>query len=215
MAVCLTAPDEKRISVQDLSTGKEVARFANQQHISALAFSRDGRTLVSGDASGVIRLWETATWQERGALSGHLAGVTSLTFSPDGKTLASGSADMTVLVWDTWPQLPARTEERSETAIKQWWTDLAGQDAAKAYRSLAELARTPAQTLPLLKAQLPHIPGKPQPAEKVQALRGLEVLERLGNPEARKLIESLANGSAEAWLTREARAVRDRLNRQK
>jgi hypothetical protein len=208
-------PDEKRISIHELATGKELARFANQQHITALAFSRDGRTLVSGDSNGVIRLWETASWQERGVLRGHLAAIASLTFGPYGKTLASGSADMTALLWDTWPQLPRRVagEERSEKELKQWWTDLAGQDATKAYRSLAELVRAPAQTVPLLKARLQDLPRKPTAEEQLQALRGLEALEHLGTAEARGLVESLANGPTEAWLTQPARAVRDRLRR--
>ncbi|HYT95439.1 MAG TPA: hypothetical protein VEL76_42360, partial [Gemmataceae bacterium] len=41
----------------------------------------------------------------------------------------------------------------------------------------------------------------------LRAQRGVEVLERLGTADARRLLEHLANGPAEAWLTQEARAA--------
>jgi hypothetical protein len=44
--------------------------------------------------------------------------------------------------------------------------------------------------------------------------RALLVLERIGSPEALRLLESLAQGSEDARLTREARAARDRLRKQ-
>jgi hypothetical protein len=43
--------------------------------------------------------------------------------------------------------------------------------------------------------------------------RALEVLERMGNREARELMEPLAGGSSQAWLTKEAKAALDRLAR--
>ena len=43
--------------------------------------------------------------------------------------------------------------------------------------------------------------------------RALLVLERVGSPEALRLLESLAQGSEDARLTREARAARDRLRK--
>jgi HEAT repeat protein len=48
------------------------------------------------------------------------------------------------------------------------------------------------------------------------ALRGwraLEVLERIDVPEARRLLEALAKGAPEAWLTRGAMETLDRLER--
>jgi hypothetical protein len=40
--------------------------------------------------------------------------------------------------------------------------------------------------------------------------RALELLERLGTPDARRRLEALASGAPRAWLTREAQAARDR-----
>jgi hypothetical protein len=46
---------------------------------------------------------------------------------------------------------------------------------------------------------------------RLRALRAVEVLEQIGGPDAEALLGELAGGSAEARLTREARAARDRL----
>jgi hypothetical protein len=47
----------------------------------------------------------------------------------------------------------------------------------------------------------------------LRAQRGVEVLVRLGTAEARRLLEELAQGPAEAWLTQEARAAAARLGK--
>src|SRR5262249_56199696 len=49
------------------------------------------------------------------------------------------------------------------------------------------------------------------PPERLQALRGLEVLEHLDKPEARQLLAKLADGAPDAWLTQEAKAINRRL----
>ena len=49
--------------------------------------------------------------------------------------------------------------------------------------------------------------------ERLREVRALEVLEGLGTPEARKLLEELAKGAADAALTQEAKASLERLNR--
>lgn len=49
--------------------------------------------------------------------------------------------------------------------------------------------------------------------ETMRALRAIQVLESTGTPEARLLLEKLAQGTAQARLTREARAVLERLGR--
>ena len=65
-----------------------------------MAFSPDGKRIVSGSWDKTVKVWDAATGQETLTLKGHTGAVTSVAFSPDGKRIASGSEDKTVKVWD-------------------------------------------------------------------------------------------------------------------
>jgi WD40 repeat protein len=68
----------------------------------SVAFSPDGATLAatSGDwkQPGEVRLYDTKTWKQRGALK-HTGEVLCIAYSPDGEQLAAGSWDGTVRLW--------------------------------------------------------------------------------------------------------------------
>jgi len=49
--------------------------------------------------------------------------------------------------------------------------------------------------------------------ERLRDLRAVEVLERMGTPEAQRVLRIVAAGAPGAWLTREARASLERLAR--
>jgi len=53
--------------------------------------------------------------------------------------------------------------------------------------------------------------GKGPNLEAVRPTRALELLERVGTPEAKQVLEELAKGDPDAPLTREARATLQRL----
>ncbi|TAD94690.1 MAG: WD40 repeat domain-containing protein, partial [Oscillatoriales cyanobacterium] len=67
--------------------------------VRTVAFSPDGKLIASGDDSGIIKIWDVKTMANV-VLPRHDNAVTSLAFSPDGKTLASGSKDRTVRFWE-------------------------------------------------------------------------------------------------------------------
>ncbi len=65
-----------------------------------VAFSPNGRWLVSGQLDGLVRLWDAGSCEEVACLFGHARAVTGVAFSPDGRWIVSSSRDATVRVWD-------------------------------------------------------------------------------------------------------------------
>jgi WD40 repeat protein/DNA-binding SARP family transcriptional activator len=65
----------------------------------SIQFSPDGKTLVTGDGDGSVKVWDVAPGQLRETFQGHEARVLGLRFSPDGRTLYS-SGSKNVIAWD-------------------------------------------------------------------------------------------------------------------
>ena len=69
-------------------------------YIMAVAFSRDGKRIVSGSDDKSVRVWDASTGVELKELKGHTSWVNSVAFSRDGMQIVSGSYDESVRVWD-------------------------------------------------------------------------------------------------------------------
>jgi WD40 repeat protein len=78
--------------------GKEPA--SNGPCHARLAFSPDGKTLVSQRSKDGVQLWEVATGQERLRLKDLPVEVSSIALAADGRLLAWGAEDGTVGLWD-------------------------------------------------------------------------------------------------------------------
>jgi WD40 repeat protein len=63
--------------------------FGHESWVLALAVSPDGRTLVTGDESGVIVFWDLVTRRERGRTRSQGKNVQRLAFAPDGRAVVS------------------------------------------------------------------------------------------------------------------------------
>ena len=89
------------IRLRDLATGKERLAFASHsQGVECVAFTPDGRTLLSGSQDHTVRFWSPATGQELRPPLRQSYNVLAFAFTPDGKALFTGSSDKTIRLWD-------------------------------------------------------------------------------------------------------------------
>jgi WD40 repeat protein len=72
----------------------------HQGYVFAVAFSPDGKYLLSGSNDNTLKLWDTSGKLLK-TFTGHKYPVSAVAFSPDGKYLLSGSCDKTLKLWDT------------------------------------------------------------------------------------------------------------------
>ncbi len=89
------------VRLLDLSTGREVQRFDSHAPIVlSVAFSADGRSVLTGNDGHYAALWNLATGREVMRFVGHDSDVTSVDLSPNGQLVMTGSDDRTVRLWD-------------------------------------------------------------------------------------------------------------------
>jgi RNA polymerase sigma factor (sigma-70 family) len=215
----------------DLRSDREIAQFAGHQaDVSALAFTRDGKALVSASTDSTALVWDVAS-QERPAAK---------VDEPDARRLAELWKDLrsdAVKAYQAAVELSASPKaavvllaerlkpvaEPDAKTVARRIADLDSdsfdvrQEAADALKRFGELAR-PALVEALKKGPSAearrHIeellaglrPGVALSADDLQLLRAVEVLAWIGTPSARKLLQDLAHGAAGARLTRAAAA---------
>jgi WD40 repeat protein len=64
-----------------------------------VAFSPDGKTVLTGSRDGTARLWMADSGAPIGSPLQHESAVHAVAFSPDGKTVLTGSFDNTARLW--------------------------------------------------------------------------------------------------------------------
>ncbi len=74
--------------------------LALDDRVWAVAFSPDGRTLLTGIEKRRAEFWDVATGEKRFEPLGHDRAVYAVAYSPDGRTILTGSEDMIARLWD-------------------------------------------------------------------------------------------------------------------
>jgi WD40 repeat protein len=69
--------------------------------LTRVAYSPDGRRLVTGGADGTARIWDEDTGRTMFVLEGHRGTVHDVAYSPDGGRVATAGADRSIRLWDS------------------------------------------------------------------------------------------------------------------
>lgn len=77
----------------------EVVVPVSQWNVTAVAWSPDGRFLVSGGNTGSLYLWNVETGELVRSFVGHDGWVGSIAFAPDSQHFATGGYDQAVRIW--------------------------------------------------------------------------------------------------------------------
>ncbi|KIK43474.1 hypothetical protein CY34DRAFT_710663 [Suillus luteus UH-Slu-Lm8-n1] len=97
--------EENAVKIWDAKTGKLVETLEHESKVLSLAWTLDGKKLVSG-SNGPIRIFDTTTWQQIATLGGHIDFVTAISLSRNNRLLASVSNDRTARLWNLDTNLP-------------------------------------------------------------------------------------------------------------
>jgi WD40 repeat protein len=88
------------IDVHELITLAVRTFRGHSARVVSLAFSQDGKFLVSGSADGTARIWDFNSGKLLSTLPGEKGSVGCVAFSPQGDLVATGGASGSALIWD-------------------------------------------------------------------------------------------------------------------
>jgi WD40 repeat protein len=230
---------DARIHLFDVATGQELHRFEGPgSYVDALAFAPDGKTLASGQRDTTILLWDCRPVRRPGLPARDLGpgDLDRLWADLAGADAGKAHTALWTLVAVPGHAVPflkehlRPAESTDPKRIRQWIADLDSEKFAVREAALKEVQTLGAEAYPALREALKQSPT-PEVRKRIEALlagpptgdvprpevlRGLRaaaILEQIGSPEARLVLEALARGVPVAVETREAAAALERLRR--
>jgi WD40 repeat protein len=222
----------RTISLWETSSGTELARFTGHDStIRALAFAPDSRTFYSSSNDGTVLQWD---WL--GLANAETPKINEQTWSDlasrDRAKIYRATQQFTALPKESTaflserlqPPPPAITRETLARLLRDLDSDnFKTRDAAT--RELDALGE---QVVGPLEDALKHSPSveaekrillllkergaKLYPDDELRRMRAVLVLERIGGPDATRLLETMAASKADVISVRHARAALERLN---
>jgi hypothetical protein len=226
--------------VWDVSAGKEVGLLKGHEgRVETVTFAPDGKAIATGSADTTILLWDAADLMKDIPKS-ELAELPDGAVEPLWGDLAgedAGKALQGVLKLAGAPKqaVPFLGERLRPAApvdpqkVAGWVAALESTKYAVRQEAAANLVKAGEQVVPALQKVLTSQPtietrkrvedlldkltGGTLTSEQLRLVRAVEALERMGTPEARQLLRTLAEGAPGALPTRQAQAALDRMAR--
>ncbi|MDY3562865.1 sigma-70 family RNA polymerase sigma factor [Gemmata sp. JC673] len=223
------------IRVWDVETATELKRLKGHRGlVNALAFTPDGRRLISAGDDSMVLFWDVLELTRRTRPAARLGPSEWDALWADLAAADAGKAHAALARLTAAPAITVTAvRERVRPApepdarlLARLVRDLDSEEFAAREKASQELARLGESAEAALKSARKG--ASPETArrcdelltklavpsgDRLRGVRAVEVLERIGTPEAVTVLESLARGAPQARLTRDARAARDRLAR--
>jgi dipeptidyl aminopeptidase/acylaminoacyl peptidase len=226
-----------QIRFWDAVTGKELFQFAgHDSDVLSLAFAPDGKRLASGLRNSSILLWDLTgqripplpakelTARDLDVLWADLNSADAAKANAAFWSLSASPDRSVPFLKERLRPVPSAEPDR----VRRWVADLDSDDFKVRDAATRELISLDRQIEPELRKVLEGQPS-PEVRRRVETLlraleqspsgkllgwlRAVRVLERVGTSEAREVLRALAEGSAKARLTQEAKATLERMNR--
>ena len=202
------------IRALDPATGEELARFKSHDSvIVALGLSPDGRKVVSGGADGTLTLWDLPTASVSPATKlgdDRLKELWNELESTDGKTAFRAMGTLSRHPDETMPFLrPLLPHGRAADpkVVERLVAELDHEEFAVREKASAALAKLGHAAAPLLRSAassatslevrgrlrtlLARIDNAAIGSERIRMVRAIEVLERIGSPEASSMLRDV------------------------
>ncbi len=219
----------KTVQVWDAHRDQYLKPFeGHDDDVTGLSFTRDGRSLASCSRDSTILVWDHAgrvegrargaapdwkrAWDDLGSADAKVAHAAMLALAGapdeavaglDQRLVATSGIDakkLEELLKDIdHPSFQVRQKAKAD--IEAFGSDARSVLERFAKETPSVEARESVETI------LKKIRGAERSPDRLRQLRALEILERIGNDGANRLIERLAKGPADAGLTLDAKAV--------
>jgi WD40 repeat protein len=229
-----TAGQDRTVSLWEVSTGQRRERLpGHQDAVHFLTFSHDGLRLASGGADHTVLIWDLGS-NAKGQLTPKELDVLWTALGDDGAPAAYRAIRTLAAVPDQ--AVPFLKEHVEPSAVvkaepvQALLADLDSEQFAVRQRATTELQKLGTGAAPLLRKALAEQVSSPEVRRRLEqvlakldgarlgwaelrTVLAVEVLERIGSPEARQVLQTLAGGNPDARPTQEAKASLERLNR--